>query len=64
VALAKPDRRMVRRLESVPLPLTVPLPAAYDAVRDRAMHQLGVGTTTLADTDWASTSRARSSTAL
>jgi pimeloyl-ACP methyl ester carboxylesterase len=39
------DRRMVRRLESVPLPLTVPLPASYDMVRDRAMHQLGVGTT-------------------
>ena len=39
------DRGMVRRLENVPLPLTVPLPAAYDAVRDKAMHQLGVGTT-------------------
>jgi pimeloyl-ACP methyl ester carboxylesterase len=39
------DRRMVRRLESVPLPLTVPLPGAWDTVRDKAMHQLGVGTT-------------------
>jgi pimeloyl-ACP methyl ester carboxylesterase len=38
------DRRMVRRLESVPLPLTVPLPPVYEALRDRTMHGLGVGT--------------------
>ena len=39
------DRRMVRRLERVPLPLTVPLPPVYEALRDKAMHGLGVGTT-------------------
>jgi len=38
--------RMVRRLEAAPVnPTTVPLPASYDAVRDRAMHGLGIGTT-------------------
>ena len=39
------DRRMVRRLERVPLPLAVPLPPVYEALRDKAMHGLGVGTT-------------------
>jgi pimeloyl-ACP methyl ester carboxylesterase len=38
--------KMVRRLEAAPVtPTTIPLPASYDAVRDRAMHGLGVGTT-------------------
>jgi pimeloyl-ACP methyl ester carboxylesterase len=38
--------RMVRRLEAAPVtPTTIPLPASYEAVRDRAMHGLGVGTT-------------------
>jgi pimeloyl-ACP methyl ester carboxylesterase len=38
--------RMVRRLEAAPVtPTTIPLPASYAAVRDRAMHGLGVGTT-------------------
>ena len=37
--------RMVRRLERFPVTLTVPLPAGYDALRDKAMHMLGVGTT-------------------
>jgi pimeloyl-ACP methyl ester carboxylesterase len=38
--------RMVRRLETAPVtPTTIPLPASYDAVRDRAMHGLGIGTT-------------------
>lgn len=37
------DRRMVRALERVPV--TDSVPAAYDAMRDKAMHRLGVGTT-------------------
>ena len=38
--------RMVRRLEAAPVtPTTIPLPASYDALRDRAMHGLGIGTT-------------------
>ncbi|HUT26501.1 MAG TPA: alpha/beta hydrolase [Methanomassiliicoccales archaeon] len=39
------DGRMVRRLEKVPVTGTVPLPAAYMALRDEAMHGLGIGTT-------------------
>lgn len=39
------DSRMVRRLESVSTPMSVPLPASYMAIRDQAMHRLGVGTT-------------------
>ena len=39
------DSRMVRRLAAAPVTLSVPLPAAYDALRDKAMHMLGVGTT-------------------
>ena len=39
------DSRMVRRLAAAPVTLGVPLPAAYDALRDKAMHVLGVGTT-------------------
>lgn len=39
------DRGMVRRLQAAPVTLSVPLPAAYDALRDKAMHTLGVGTT-------------------
>jgi pimeloyl-ACP methyl ester carboxylesterase len=35
---------MVRRLESAPPTLSAPLPASYMAVRDKAMHELGVGT--------------------
>jgi pimeloyl-ACP methyl ester carboxylesterase len=38
------DRRMVRALERAPVGLTGGLPPAYLAVRDRAMHRLGVGT--------------------
>ena len=38
--------KMVRRLEEAPVTsTTIPLPVSYDAVRDRAMHRLGVGTT-------------------
>jgi pimeloyl-ACP methyl ester carboxylesterase len=40
------DERMVRRLEAAPVTTdAVPLPPAYDALRDEAMHRLGVGTT-------------------
>ncbi|HSK27353.1 MAG TPA: alpha/beta hydrolase [Jiangellales bacterium] len=42
---ARGDRRMARRLERSPVTTTVPLPAGYDALRDRAMHGLGGGTT-------------------
>ncbi len=37
--------KMVRRLEAAPPTMTVPLPAAYDALRDEYMHGLGIGTT-------------------
>ncbi len=36
---------MVRRLEAAPPTLTVPLPAAYDLMRDDYMHGAGIGTT-------------------
>jgi pimeloyl-ACP methyl ester carboxylesterase len=39
------DRRMVRRLEAAPVTMTGGTPKAYLAVRDRAMHRLGAGTT-------------------
>ena len=39
------DSEMVRKLENAPFTMTVPLPDAYMAVRDEAMHTLGVGTT-------------------
>jgi len=39
------DANMVRRLEAAPPTMTVPLPAAYDALRDQYMHGIGVGTT-------------------
>jgi len=39
------DLRMVRKLESAPPTMTVPLPAAYEALRDEYMHSLGIGTT-------------------
>ncbi len=39
------DAAMVRRLEASPPTATGPLPAGYLAVRDAAMHGLGVGTT-------------------
>lgn len=35
----------VHLLEANPIPLTGPLPAAYDAARDDYMHGLGIGTT-------------------
>jgi len=39
------DGRMVRKLEAAPVTMTDGTPKAYLAVRDRAMHRLGVGTT-------------------
>jgi pimeloyl-ACP methyl ester carboxylesterase len=39
------DAKMVRRLEAAPVTLTGGTPRAYLAVRDKAMHSLGVGTT-------------------
>jgi pimeloyl-ACP methyl ester carboxylesterase len=36
--------RMTRKLEAAPPTMTVPLPAAYDALRDAYMHSLGIGT--------------------
>jgi pimeloyl-ACP methyl ester carboxylesterase len=38
------DGRMVRKLESAPVGQHAPLPKVYDALRDEAMHRLGVGT--------------------
>lgn len=39
------DTTMARKLEAIPTPLSLPLPAAWDSVRDEAMHGAGVGTT-------------------
>lgn len=39
------DAKMVRALEAIPLPELDAMPAAYRAVRDDAMHGIGVGTT-------------------
>ncbi len=36
---------MLRKLEAAPFEMTVPLPEPYMALRDEAMHTLGVGTT-------------------
>lgn len=38
------DVKMVRRLERAPVASSVPLPAAYMKLRDKAMHSLGIGT--------------------
>lgn len=39
------DAGMVRRLEAARPTMSAPLPDAYMAIRDQAMHRLGVGTT-------------------
>jgi pimeloyl-ACP methyl ester carboxylesterase len=39
------NMNMVQRLESAPPTMTVPLPAAYEALRDEYMHGIGIGTT-------------------
>ena len=36
---------MVRQLEAAPPTMTVPVPVQYMRLRDKAMHELGVGTT-------------------
>ncbi|MGD9941440.1 MAG: alpha/beta fold hydrolase, partial [Clostridia bacterium] len=38
------NQRMTRRLKAVPAPDTVPLPPAYEKLRDTYMHSLGIGT--------------------
>ncbi|MDP1570067.1 MAG: alpha/beta hydrolase [Vicinamibacterales bacterium] len=42
---ARKNGRMVRRLEAAPVTMTGGTPPAYLALRDEAMHQLGIGTT-------------------
>jgi pimeloyl-ACP methyl ester carboxylesterase len=39
------NKQMVRQLEAAPATMTIPLPTSYMKVRDKAMHDLGVGTT-------------------
>ena len=39
------DRTMVRKLEAAPVTMTGGTPNAYLALRDKAMHSLGIGTT-------------------
>lgn len=39
------DQRIVRKLEAAPPTTSVPLPAAYEALRDEYMHTAGIGTT-------------------
>jgi pimeloyl-ACP methyl ester carboxylesterase len=42
---AKGNKKMVRKLESAPVTITGGTPDAYLALRDKAMHSLGIGTT-------------------
>lgn len=42
---ANGNSQMVRSLEAAPVTMEVGTPAAYRAVRDQAMHSLGIGTT-------------------
>jgi pimeloyl-ACP methyl ester carboxylesterase len=42
---ARGDHRMVRKLQRSPVTGAIPLPRGYEAIRDPAMHRLGVGTT-------------------
>jgi pimeloyl-ACP methyl ester carboxylesterase len=41
----KGNSKMARALEAAPVTLTDGVPAAYRAIRDKAMHLLGIGTT-------------------
>jgi len=41
----KGNRKMVRKLEAAPVTMTGGISGAYLAVRDKAMHSLGIGTT-------------------
>jgi pimeloyl-ACP methyl ester carboxylesterase len=42
---ANGNRKMVRKLEAAPVTMTGGIPEAYLALRDGAMHNLGIGTT-------------------
>ena len=42
---ASGNTSMVQKLEAAPPGMSMPMPAAYDRLRDNAMHGLGVGTT-------------------
>jgi pimeloyl-ACP methyl ester carboxylesterase len=42
---ANGNKSMVQRLEAAPVTMTDGTPAAYLALRDKAMHRLGIGTT-------------------
>ncbi len=42
---ARGDTHMVKKLEAAPPTMTMPLPPAYDRMRDDAMHGVGIGTT-------------------
>ncbi len=39
------NSKMVRKLEAAPVTMAIPLPEFYMRIRDKAMHELGVGTT-------------------
>jgi pimeloyl-ACP methyl ester carboxylesterase len=39
------DARMVRKMEAAPPAMSVPLPTAYEQLRDAYMHRAGIGTT-------------------
>ena len=39
------NSKMVRILEAAPVTMAIPLPESYMRIRDKAMHELGVGTT-------------------
>jgi pimeloyl-ACP methyl ester carboxylesterase len=41
----KGNKKMVRQLESAPVTIATGTPTAYLALRDKAMHSLGIGTT-------------------
>ena len=41
---ARGDARMVKKLEAAPVTLSGGTPAGYVAIRDEAMHELGIGT--------------------
>jgi pimeloyl-ACP methyl ester carboxylesterase len=45
VCKAQGNFDLMRKLEAAPFKMTVPLPPSYMAIRDEAMHTLGVGTT-------------------
>jgi pimeloyl-ACP methyl ester carboxylesterase len=42
---ARGDTQMVKKLNASPPTMTMPLPSAYDRMRDDAMHGVGAGTT-------------------